>query len=251
MFRPRIIPVLLVKDAILVKSIKFKKNRYIGDPINAVHIFNTLKVDELILLDTKASQHNTTISSDFVRMLGEEANMPFAVGGGINSIEKIQELLALGAEKVVINSFAVENPGFIKEVSDYFGSSSIIVCIDVKKNIFGSIRVYSHGGKKASRYNPVDFAKLMEENGAGEIIIQSIEFDGVMSGYNIELINEISTSVSVPVIALGGAGNINDMKSAYREGCASALAAGSMFVFHGSNNGVLINYPNKSQINLI
>ncbi|MBT5399089.1 imidazole glycerol phosphate synthase subunit HisF [bacterium] len=251
MFSPRIIPVLLLENTNLVKSIKFKKNTYIGDPINAIQIFNTLRVDELIILDILASKNGRTIPSDLVKILGEETTMPFAVGGGIQSIDQIQNLISLGSEKVVISSFAVTNPDFIKEASNYFGSSTIVVCMDVKKNIFGKDKVYIYGGKKASKYNPIEFAKIMEDNGAGEIIVQSISLDGTMSGYDVRLINEISTTVSIPVVALGGAGSMSDMKLAYRGGYASALAAGSMFVFHGKNSGVLINYPDRDLINLI
>jgi cyclase len=251
MFRPRIIPVLLVKDEALVKSKKFTNYKYIGDPINTVHIFNTLKVDELILLDISASKKKKVISKELVKTLGEETNMPFSVGGGINSVDQIKELLSLGAEKVVISSFAVKNPNFIKIASDYFGSSTIVVCIDVRKDILRREKVSFQGGRKLSKFNPVDFARLMEDMGAGEIIIQSIELDGSMSGYDIGLINKVSTAVSIPVVALGGGGNINDMRNAYCKGFSSAIAAGSMFVFHGSNDGVLINYPSKEEIDYI
>ena len=148
MFSPRIIPVLLLENTNLVKSIKFKKNTYIGDPINAIQIFNTLRVDELIILDILASKNGRTIPSDLVKILGEETTMPFAVGGGIQSIDQIQNLISLGSEKVVISSFAVTNPDFIKEASNYFGSSTIVVCMDVKKNIFGKDKVYIYAGKK-------------------------------------------------------------------------------------------------------
>jgi cyclase len=230
----------------LVKSKKFKKHRYIGDPINAIRIFNDLKVDEIVLLDINATKEKRTISLDFVKTLSEETNMPFSVGGGINSIDQVRNILSSGAEKVIVGSYAVENPGFIKLVSDYFGSSTISVCIDVKDNLFKSTRVWSRNGKKVSKYLPVDFAKLMERNGAGEIIIQSISNDGLMLGYDINLINSISLSVTIPVVALGGAGKLEHLKDAYDNGSASALAAGSLFVFQGPKNGVLINYPSDS-----
>ena len=248
MFRPRIIPVLLIQNQVLVKSKQFKKHRYIGDPINAVRIFNDLKADEIVLLDIDATKEKRTIPIDFVSVLSEETNMPFSVGGGIRSIEQVQAILASGAEKAIIGSYAIENPDFIKLVSDYFGSSTIVVCIDVKNNLFKNTRVWSHNGKRSSKYSPVDFAKLMEEKGAGEIIIQSIEHDGMMSGYNIKLIKEISTTVSIPVVALGGAGATDHLREAYHSGYANALAAGSMFVYQGPKNGVLINYPNRKDI---
>jgi cyclase len=243
MFRPRIIPVLLLKNQGLVKSVRFNDYRYIGDPINAVKIFNDLKADELIFLDILASKENRVISLDFIKNVGEEANMPFAVGGGIKTIEQIRDIIGAGAEKVIINTYASLNPDFIRQASESFGSSTIVVCIDVKKNLFGKDKTWIIDGKKSTGYLPLEFAQLMEEKGAGEIIIQSIERDGIMQGYDIELIKKISEAVNIPVVALGGAGNMNHLKEAYSEGFANGLAAGSMFVYHGRRNAVLINYP--------
>ena len=248
MFRPRIIPVLLLKGNALVKSKEFKNFRYIGDPINAVKVFNDLKADELVFLDIEATKEKRTISTELVRQVGEEANMPFAVGGGIKNLDEIQKIIAQGAEKVIINTCAVENPKFIREASDNFGSSTIVVCIEVKKKFFSGEVVWSNSGSKSSKYSPKDFAKLMEENGAGEIIIQSINKDGTMSGYDLDLIKEISTTVTIPVVALGGAGNLEHMIEAYKKGFASALAAGSLFVFQGPKKGVLINYIENSDL---
>jgi len=250
MFRPRIIPVLLLKGNALVKSKGFKDFRYIGDPINAVKVFNDLKADELVFLDIEATKEKRTISTELVRQVGEEANMPFAVGGGIKNLDEIQKIIAQGAEKVIINTCAVENPKFIREASDNFGSSTIVVCIDVKKKFFSGNVVWSNSGSKSSKYSPKDFAKLIEENGAGEIIIQSINKDGTMSGYDLDLIKEISTTVTIPVVALGGAGNLEHMIEAYTQGFASALAAGSLFVFQGPKKGVLINYVENSDLSL-
>jgi cyclase len=248
MFRPRVIPVLLLKNKGLVKTVRFDKSRYIGDPINAVRIFNDHKADELAFLDILASKENRLISIDFVRDVGEEANMPFSVGGGIKSIDDIRKIINAGAEKVIINSFAAQNPDFISAAADAFGSSTIVVCIDVKKKIFGGMQTYIIGGSKATGYNPLEFAQLMQEKGAGEIIIQSIEKDGMMDGYDIELIINITSNLTIPVIALGGAGNIDHLKEAYHIGKAGGLAAGSMFVYHGSKKGVLINYPEKKDL---
>lgn len=248
MFKPRIIPVLLLKGNVLVKSKAFKDYRYIGDPINAVRIFNDLKADELVFLDIFATKEKRTVSLEFVKNVGEEANMPFSVGGGIRSVEDIRKIIGAGAERVIINSYAVENPDFILQASKAFGSSTIAVCMDVKKDMFGENKVWIENGSKSTPYDPVDFAKLMEEKGSGEIIAQSIEQDGMMNGYDINLIRKISEAVSIPVVSLGGAGNLNHLKQAYTEGYASGLAAGSMFVYHGPKNGVLINYPDKSEI---
>ncbi len=248
MFRPRIIPVLLLQGNALVKSKGFKDFRYIGDPINAVKVFNDLKADELVFLDIEATKEKRTISTELVSQVGEEANMPFAVGGGIKNLDEIQNIIAKGAEKVIINTCAVENPKFIREASDNFGSSTIVVCIDVKKKFFSGEVVWRNSGSKSSKYSPKDFAKIIEENGAGEIIIQSINKDGTMSGYDLDLVKEISTAVAIPVVALGGAGNLEHMIEAYKKGFASALAAGSLFVFQGPNKGVLINYVEKSDL---
>jgi cyclase len=239
---------LLLKDQALVKSKGFKDFKYIGDPINAVRIFNDMKADELVFLDINATREGRCISLDFVKDVGEEANMPFAVGGGISSIEQIKEIIHNGAEKVIINSYAAENPDFIKQASDAFGSSTITVCIDVKKKLFGAEQTWAKNGSKSTGFSPEDFARLMEEKGAGEIIIQSIERDGMMIGYDLELIKKISKSVSIPVVALGGAGKLADLKEAYHLGRASGLAAGSIFVYQGAKNGVLINYPDKTEL---
>ena len=248
MFRPRIIPVLLLKNLALVKSIQFKNHRYIGDPINAVRIFNNLKADELVLLDIEASKSKRLISLDFVKNVGEEAYMPFAVGGGVKSIEDIKAIIHAGAEKVVINTHAARNPDFIKEASDTFGSSTIVVCIDVKKKMFKGQRTWILGGSRSTAFTPLEFAQLMEKNGAGELIIQSIEKDGTMEGYDVELTKHISTAVSVPVVALGGAGKETDLIEGYQDGYANALAAGSLFLYQGKKRGVLINYPDKNEL---
>lgn len=248
MFRPRVIPVLLLRQNALVKSRRFQQHEYIGDPINAVRIFNQLKADELIFLDIAASKEGRLISQDFVREVGEEADMPFAVGGGVRSLKDIQSIIAAGAEKVVINTHAAERPQFVAEASAEFGSSTVVVCLDFKKTLFGPTRTWTLGGSKLTRYSPEDFAKLMEEKGAGEIVVQSIERDGVMQGYDLEVIRRVSDSVSIPVIALGGAGTVEHLRQAYVDGRATGLAAGSLFVFQGPKRGVLINYPERSTL---
>jgi cyclase len=248
LYRPRIIPVLLLKNLGLVKSVRFNKHRYIGDPINAVKIFNDKKADELVFLDINASKENRLISLEFVHKVGDEANMPFAVGGGIKTIKDIRSILENGAEKVVINTTAFINPEFIKEAVNAFGSSTIVVCLDVKKNLYGKYQlVYRHGEKKA-KDNLLKFAQKMEEFGAGEIIIQSIGRDGTYEGYDIELIKLISRAVTVPVVALGGASKYDDFTLAVNEGFASAVAAGSLFVYHGPRRAVLISFPTRDEI---
>jgi cyclase len=248
MFRPRIIPVLLLRAGGLVKSRRFWDFRYIGDPLNAVKIFNDLRADELVFLDIMATAANRTISPDFVRRVGEEANMPFAAGGGIRTLQHIRDIVGAGAEKVVIGSYAAENPEFISDAAAHFGSSTIVVCIDVKRGRWSrDARVWTVNGTRRTTYLPAEFAMLMEKKGAGEVIVQSIDKDGAMDGYDIDLIRTISEQVSIPVVALGGAGNLSHLKDAYLAGRATGLAAGSIFVFQGRKKGVLINYPEKSE----
>jgi len=248
MFRPRIIPVLLLKDLAVVKSVRFRNHKYIGDPINAVKIFNDLEADELVFLDITASSRGRLISVDFVKTVGEEAQMPFCVGGGITSLADIKTILAAGAEKVVLNTSAGRNPDFVKAAAAEFGSSTIVVCIDVKRTLFRTERTWIVGGSRATAFSPLDFAKLMEDQGAGELIIQSIEKDGTMEGYDIDLIRSISQAVSIPVVALGGAGRNEDLVAGYQYGFANGLAAGSLFVYHDRQRGVLINYPEKRDV---
>lgn len=249
MFRPRVIPVLLLKDKGLVKSKRFKDHKYIGDPLNAVKIFNDLQCDELIFLDIMATKEHRVISPEFVKTVGEYTNMPFAAGGGIRTLEQIRALLNSGTEKVIINSYAAEDPGFVLKAAEEFGSSTIVICIDVKKKWWGNICTWTVNGTRPTRYHPLQFARLMEEMGAGEIIIQSIEKDGVMEGYDTGLLQLISEAVNIPVIGLGGAGSIEHMRQALQKTKVNALAAGSFFVYKGINKGVLINYPDATDLN--
>lgn len=251
MFRPRIIPVLLLKDGGLVKSVKFKDHNYIGDPINAVKIYNDLRADELVFLDITAAKNSTSIPINIIKDIAEEANMPFSVGGGIKNIQQIKELIANGVEKVILGTSAAENPRFVREAADTFGSSTISVCIDVKKNFFGKEKVCYLNGTKTIEISPHEFALLMQEMGAGEIIIQSVDMDGTQSGYNLQLLTSIAGELKIPSIALGGADTLMNMKVAFETAGLSGIAAGSMFVYQGTKKGVLINYPSKSEINAI
>lgn len=251
MYRPRIIPVLLLRNRGLVKSIKFKDHRYIGDPINAVRIFNEMKADELVFMDITASQENRIASLEVLKHVGEEANMPFSVGGGIRTLEQIRSILEVGAEKVILNTMAVENPNFIKSAAELFGSSTISACIDVKKNFFGKNEVRYYSGSKKCKKNPIEWAKELEQQGVGEIIVQSIDSDGTMQGYDIGLISDVANSVSIPVVALGGAGKMEHIRELYSQVSVNGFAAGSLFVYHGQRNAVLINYPTKEEINSI
>lgn len=251
MFRPRVIPVLLLDGRALVKTVRFGTGKYIGDPINAVKLFNDLGVDELVFLDISASREKRTISTALIEQIGGEANMPFAVGGGIRTLQDVRAAIASGAEKVILNDAALSDPGFVRSASDAFGSSTIAVCMDVKRALFGGARVFSHASGKSGGRDPVEYARSIEGLGAGELIVQSVDRDGVMEGYDLPLIKAISQAVSIPVVALGGAGSISDLAAAHLEGHASAVAAGSLFVFQSRKRGVLINYPSPEKIRSI
>lgn len=248
MYRPRIIPVLLLKTNGLVKSIKFRNYRYLGDPINAVRIFNELKADELILLDILATKEKRTISPKLVKDIGEEANMPFSAGGGIRTLPDIRKILEAGAEKIILNSIAGEDPEFIQEASKMFGSSSITVCMDIKRDFFGRDRLRIKAGSKSVKYDIVEYARQIENSGAGELIVQSIDNDGMMSGYDHILTKKIADAVKIPVVALGGAGKWEHIVELYDSVPLNGLAAGSLFVYHGERKAVLVNYPDKSDI---
>jgi imidazole glycerol-phosphate synthase subunit HisF len=248
MFRPRVIPCLLLKDKGLVKSVRFKDYTYIGDPLNAVKIFNEKKADELIFLDIRATNERRTIDVDLVRKIGEECNMPFSVGGGIQTTEQIRELLKAGAEKVCINTFAFNDINFVRKAAAEYGSSTIVVSIDIKKKTFGKQQAYIYSGTKTTGMGAVEYAQKIATMGAGEIIINSIERDGTMEGYDLELIRKVANSVDIPVVALGGAGSLNDLKMAVEIGNASAVAAGSVFVFQGPRKAVLINFPTRKEL---
>lgn len=250
MYLPRVIPVLLLQKSSLVKSIGFSKHKYIGDPINAVRIFNDLKADEIIFLDTEASVQKRLISLDFVKDVGEEANMPFGVGGGIKTLDDIEKIIKSGAERVIICTAAVHDPGFVEEACRQFGSSTVAVCMDVKKRFLKGNVVWTHAGTSATSMDPLTFARRMEDAGVGEIVVQSIDRDGTMAGYDLELIRSVSETLKIPVVALGGAGGPADLERAFNEGYVNGLAAGSIFVYHGTKRGVLINYVGASELNL-
>jgi len=248
MLKTRLIPCLLLKNQGLVKTVKFKDPKYLGDPINIVKIFNDKEVDELLFLDITATVENRKPPINLLSQIASECFMPLGYGGGIRNLQEIQELFNVGIEKVSINSYAVENPSFIREAADLFGSQSIVVSIDVKKSLFGNYEIFTHSGKKGTGIDPVKFATLMEKMGAGELILNSIDRDGMMQGYDIPLIKRVSEAVRIPVIACGGAGEIKHFAQAVHEGGASAVAAGSFFVFHGPHRAVLINVPTPNEL---
>lgn len=248
MLQFRVIPCLLLKDRGLVKTKKFKDPVYLGDPRNIVKIFNEKEVDELVLLDITASIEKRKPRFDLINEIISEAFIPMTYGGGIDNIEDAARILTMGVEKIVVCTYALKNPEFIKQAAEAFGGQSVVVCIDAKKNLFGNYKAASESGRKLSGWNPADFAKKMQDMGAGEIVINSIDQDGMMNGYDIELIKSVAEAVNIPVIACGGAGKTEHLRSAVESGHASAAAAGSMFVFQGKLRGVLINYPSQEQL---
>lgn len=250
MLMERVMPCLLLNKSKLVKTTKFKNPDYIGDPINAVMIYNDLEVDELIFLDITATIENRTPPFEIIKEIATECFMPFTYGGGIRDIETIKKIFNLGAEKVVINSCALDNPELITEASRLFGSQSILVSIDVKQKMFGRYFVYTKSGRNATKLDPVEYAKKMEQLGAGEIFLNSIDRDGTMDGFDPELIKMVSDAITIPLIVCGGAGEIGDIKKAVEAG-ASAVAAGSLFVYQNRNRSVLINYPMSEELDEI
>lgn len=247
MLSPRVIPILLLADDGLVKTVRFRAPIYVGDPINAVRIFNEKEVDELILLDIVATTQGRSPRFDLLEKVARECFMPLCYGGGIHSIEDADRLVSLGVEKLSINTQAAQTPEFVEAAAARFGSSSIVVSIDVRKGLFGQSNVWSHGGKVNTKRAPVDFARDMERRGVGEILLNSIDRDGSMLGYELDLIRSVSGSVGVPVIAAGGCGSVSDLFRALDAG-ASAAAAGSLFVFHGKHRAVLISYPSADEL---
>lgn len=243
MLRTRVIPVLLLKDLGLVKTINFKNPKYIGDPINAVRIFNEKEVDELIFLDIAATPKKRRPNFELIRDIASEAFMPFAYGGGITDINDIEKLINLGVEKVILNSILFRNLELVKISTEIFGSQSIVISLDIKETLFNGPKIFYKSGTKKASENLIDFVKKVEKLGAGEIMINSIERDGTMSGYDIQLLKSVTDNTEIPVIACGGAGKLNDLKITVREAKVSAVAAGSMFVFNGPHRAVLISYP--------
>lgn len=248
MLQIRAIPCLLYDNGGLVKTIKFKNPKYIGDPINAVKIFNDKEVDELVFLDINTSEEKRRPNFKLISEIASECFMPVGYGGGIREIDDIQKIFSLGIEKVIINTYAVEKPEFIKKAADRFGNQSIVVSVDVKKDFFGKYKIYTYGGKKKNDLDIVFFAKQMQEMGAGELIINSIDRDGTMLGYDLNLLKMVTAATNIPIVALGGAGNLDDFNKAIHEGGVSAVAAGSFFVFYGPHRAFLINYPSAKEL---
>jgi cyclase len=247
----RVIPVLLLRNRDLVKTLKFKDEKYVGDPINAVKIFNDKEVDELIVADINASRENNGPDFDFLKELSSECFMPLAYAGGVRSLDHIQKLIQSGIEKIVLNSILLDNINFVKEASDAFGSSTIVAGIDVKRNLFGKYKVFNHRRNITTSLDPLDFALRLQQLGAGELFLNNVDLDGTMAGYDLQLTKSITDQLSIPLIACGGCGNLTHIKAVLTQANAAAAAAGSFFVFHGPHKAVLITYPSRAEIGAI
>lgn len=249
--KTRVIPVLLLQNKGLVKTVQFKEAKYIGDPINSIRIFNEKEVDEVMFLDISATPEGRGPDFEVVFDIAGEAFMPMAYGGGISNMEQIEKILTIGFEKVILNSSNYLNIQLVKEAVSVYGSQAIVGCLDVQQNFLGRYELYSHSGTVRQALALEAHATILEEAGVGEILVNNIKRDGTQKGYDLDLIRIISSRVSVPVVACGGAGGLQDFADAVEQGGASAVAAGSLFVFKGKHQAVLINYPNRKQLSAL
>lgn len=248
MLRPRIIPCLLVHKGGLVKTVSFKEPKYVGDPINAVKIFNEKEADELIVLDIDATVNNAEPDYKMIANLAAESRMPLCYGGGVCTPEQAKRIVGLGVEKVAISTAAVQNPDLISRIAEEIGRQSVVIVIDVKKRMFGKeYDVWINNGKQNTKLNALEFAVQAANLGAGEIVVNSIEHDGRMKGYDISLATRLREVVNIPITILGGAGSLDDMQALFAKCGVVGAAAGSLFVFKGVYKAVLINYPNSQQ----
>lgn len=249
--RPRVIPTLLLRGSGLVKTVKFKNERYLGDPRNAVKIFNEKEVDELVLLDIEATPTGTAPKLEFIEEIVSEAFMPVAYGGGIRSIADARRIISLGVEKIVVNTAAIENPVLISDLAEEVGTQSIVVSIDVERSLLGHYRVRTRGGSSKIDRTIDDLATEAEQRGAGELFLNSIDRDGTMEGYDTALIRRVTNRITIPLIACGGCGSIQHIQDAFQKGGAAAAAAGSFFVFKGKHRAVLINFPDQTVLDQV
>ena len=246
MLRPRITPCLLVQNGGLVKTVNFGNPKYVGDPINAVKIFNEKEVDEIIVVDIDASVHQNEPDYVLIKNLAAECRMPLCYGGGVKTVEQVEEIISLGVEKVAISSAAMGNPDLIAKAAEVVGSQSIVVVMDVKKvDSRESYELFIHNGSEGTGLNPVEFAKTAEHLGAGELVINSIDCDGLMSGYDLQLARKVREATNLPITVLGGAGSLKDIATLIELFGTIGAAAGSLFVFKGKFRAVLINYPSR------
>jgi len=251
MLRPRIIPSLLIHGNGLVKTVNFKNPKYVGDPINAVKIFNEKAVDELAIFDIDATVLGKEPNYSLIERLASQSMMPLCYGGGVKTVEQAQRIFSLGIEKIALSSAVLQNPKLITEISDRVGAQSVIVVLDVKKKLLGGYEVYTHNGKKSTGINPFKFIEDAQKLGAGEIVINSIDKDGAMKGYDMDLIAKVREKISLPMTVLGGAGSLQDIEKVIDVHGVIGVAAGSLFVFKGPYKAVLINYPTQLEKNKI
>jgi cyclase len=251
MLKTRVIPALLLRDDALVKTVKFSKPGYIGDPINTVRIFNELEVDELVFLDIEATTQGRKPNLRILREIANECFMPLAYGGGLQDFVTASEIFEIGFEKVVLNVACHTHPKVIEQIAQHYGNQAVVASVDVKKNFWGNYEVFTHSGSKNSKKNPIDWCIQLESMGAGEILLTSIDREGTWSGFDIELTRKVSDAVRVPVIAHGGAGNLEHISQVVQEGKASAVALGSMVVYQQKGYGVLVNFPDKDKLEQI
>lgn len=247
MLRARVVPCLLIRDGGLVKTRKFGDDKYVGDPINAVRIFNEKEVDELIVCDIDATMKNAEPNYAVIENLAAECRMPLCYGGGVTTPEQATRIMGLGVEKVAISAGAIARPELIADLADKVGRQSVVVVLDVKKRTFGGYQLKTHNGTRAASTLPLDFARKAERLGAGEIVINSIDHDGMMDGYDLDFAQQIRAAVDVPITVLGGAGSWHHMESAVRRLGTVGVAAGSFFVFKGPFRAVLINYLSTAE----
>jgi len=247
--RPRIIPCLLVKNGGLVKTIKFGNPKYVGDPINAVRIFNEKEVDELMVVDIDATVLEREPDLNLIKNLAAECRMPLCYGGGVKTVEHVEKIISLGVEKVALSSAAIITPELISEAAVRVGAQSIVIVIDVKKKggIESNYEIFTHNGTQATGLQPAGFAKRAEELGAGEVVVNSIDQDGVMKGYDLNLVTQVRESISLPLTVIGGAGSLKDIAALIESFGIIGAAAGSLFVFKGRYRAVLINYPSRAE----
>lgn len=243
MYHARVIPCLLLRGHGLVKTRKFKDPVYVGDPVNAVRIFSEKEVDELVVLDIDASREGREPNYELIAEIAGECFMPVAYGGGIRTLEQVRRVIRSGIEKVVINSAAVASTAVITQAAEVFGSQAVVAAIDVRKPLLGAYRVMTHSATQDAGVKLDEHVQRLVRAGAGELFLNSVDRDGTMAGYDLDLIRVVSRAVGVPVVACGGAGTVDHLRQAVHEGGASAVSAGSMFVFHGKHRAVLINYP--------
>lgn len=249
MLRTRVIPALLLRNESLVKTVRFGKFTYVGDPANTVRIFNELEVDELLFLDITASRENRGPNLKLLADIANECFMPLGYGGGIRSLDQAKAVFDIGFEKVAINTQAAENPALIGEIAVLCGSQAVIASMDVKRGVFGGQTVRTLGGKRNTLRDPVTWAVEVEKMGAGEILLTSIDREGTWAGFDLDLVKRVTDAVSIPVIAHGGAGSVDDIGKVVKQSKASAVALGSMVVFQKKGMGVLVSFPDKAQLN--